>query len=69
MALFKKYGDQVQFIVADVETSSGRRLAERFNVFSIPAMFFINREGKVVDNYVGELSYEQLEAKILKIAP
>lgn len=64
MALFEQYGKDVQFIVVDVETEQGAALAYQYEVYTIPALFFLDKNGQVVDKHVGWLSREQLETKI-----
>ena len=65
MALEHKYGDKVDFIIADVEVE--KSLVDRYQVLTIPAYFIIDRNGSVIDTAVGKLSEEELEAKIGRI--
>ena len=65
MALERKYGDKVNFIVSDVDKE--KALDDRFQVYTIPAFFTISRNGSVIDNAVGALSEGELEAKIRRI--
>lgn len=64
LALENKYGDQVQFITADVDTPQGASLADWFNVDSIPAFFLIDGEGQVIDQSIGIQPQNILEQQI-----
>ncbi len=58
MALYEKYQDQVEFIVVDVDTAQSRNLIQQYSVQYIPAMFFIDSQGKVKNNLAGDPKYE-----------
>ncbi|MHB1127465.1 MAG: thioredoxin family protein [Bacillota bacterium] len=64
MALFNKYGEQVDFIVVDTMTRNGNSLANQREVTGLPTMEFINSRGEVVETHVGWISAGDLEAKI-----
>ena len=65
MALQKKYGQQIQFIIADTD-STGASLAGEFKISYIPSYIFINSSGKRVgDDLAGYLPEEKL-ARILE---
>ena len=40
---------------------------DMYGVHGIPHTFFINREGEVVDEHLGEISAEEFEAKLAEI--
>lgn len=63
----EKYGKQIRFIVADVSTSYGNNLANEYQIMYIPAMYFIDKNGQVVDSFVGTLTDEELETKLKNI--
>lgn len=81
MALYKKYQQQVQFIVVDVDTPSGQEFAQAFKARFVPAIFYINSQGEIVQRAVGEMfvddqgksteaiTFETLEKHIKKITP
>lgn len=62
LALEKKYGNQVDFIVADVDKE--KVLADKYQVYYIPAFVFIGKNGVVIDNNVGEVSQKKLAQQI-----
>ena len=66
-ALAEKYGTKIRFIVADINTEKGNILANEYQVMYIPAFFFLDKEGKVVDSYVGALTKGDLEQRLKKI--
>lgn len=49
--------------VAKVNVEDGQEIAQKFNVSSIPN-FVLFKDGKVVDQFVGGMSEEELEEKI-----
>ena len=53
--------------VAKLDVDHNQRTAARFNVRSIPTILFF-KDGKVVDQVVGALPRQALEAKILQHA-
>lgn len=60
MALQKRYGHQIQFIIADID-STGSFLAGKFRVAYIPYYIFIDSSGKrVVNDLAGYLPEEKL---------
>lgn len=76
LALENKYDDEVQFITADISNGSNPKtqsdkeaveLAQKYNVYSIPAIFLIDTKGQVVDQAIGAQTYEFLAAKIEKL--
>lgn len=64
MALKQHYGDEVTFIVADLENSHTGRLLEKFNVLYIPAFYFINAQGEVVAEEAGVFGFDEMVALI-----
>ena len=62
LALEKKYGDKVDFIIADVDQE--KFLSQRFDINYIPGLFFIGKNGVVLDKEVGKVSQEKLEKQI-----
>lgn len=68
--LQEKYGDQVCFVVVDVEKSGDEeaaKLLQDFQVSYIPAFFLINRQGEVIEKIVGSVTQEDLEVRIKKL--
>ncbi len=64
MALKEYYKDDVAIIVADLDQSETERLLAEFEVYYIPAFFFINHNGDVVDGEAGAFSFEEMKARI-----
>lgn len=61
LALEKKYGDNTNFIVADIDTPQGQALATQFGIYYIPAFFVINEQGQVTYNDTGPQSKSALD--------
>ena len=66
-ALAEKYGTKIRFIVADINTEKGNILANEYQIMYIPALFFIDKQGKVVDSSVGAMTKADLEQRLKKI--
>ena len=62
MALEEKYGDKIDFVIADVDKEQD--LVARFKVYSIPAFFFIGTDGSIVDTDIGYVPLDQMESKM-----
>lgn len=62
LALENKYGDQIDFIIADVDKE--QELSARYQVYSIPAFFFIGKNGTTLDTNVGYIPQDKLEKQI-----
>lgn len=67
MALKQEFEQEVVFIVADVDDPEGQRLARDFQVRSIPAFFYIDRDGLVIAEDAGLQGKGYLEEKIKQI--
>lgn len=66
MALKEKYGNEVSFIIVDVDDHiEGRKLMEKYSVRVIPAFFYIDRNGNVVGEDIGFSPFEEKERRIL----
>jgi len=61
LALEKKYGNNTNFIVADIDTPQGQALAKQFDIYYIPAFFVINEQGQVTYNDSGPQSKSTLD--------
>ncbi|MCD5405716.1 MAG: hypothetical protein LRZ91_04365 [Desulfotomaculum sp.] len=66
MALKEKYGSEVVFIIADLRKSEAQQLAGDFNIRGIPVCYFINKDGEVVFEKAGVVSFEEMERIILE---
>lgn len=67
LALEKKYGNKMEFIIANVTTEEGNYLAGLYRVDLIPAFFLIDRKGNVVFSDVGVQSEDKLDRQISEI--
>ncbi|MFZ5945013.1 MAG: thioredoxin family protein [Bacillota bacterium] len=64
--LYQEYGDEVTFILADVD-KGGLSLAQHLGVRAVPTFVFYSKEGEIVDAFEGyppTNSKEYLEEKI-----
>ena len=66
-ALAEEYSTEVTFIKADIDEPQGEELAAEMGVRYIPAFFFINTEGEVVEQLGGEQSKDSLRTGIEQI--
>lgn len=67
LALETKCDRQIEFIIADIDSPGGRKLAEQFQIRYIPAFLFFNRAGEQAAQRVGRVSSQQLEEDILRV--
>ena len=58
----EKYAGQVDMKTIDVDQN--RELAEKYNISSIPAIIFLDADGKEIDRNVGFMDKETLEESI-----
>ena len=58
------YVSKVAFVDASADVPGGRTLAERFAVQYVPTSVFIDRQGTVVEAYIGPMSPAQLRARL-----
>jgi thioredoxin 1 len=54
---------EADFVIAKVNVDKNPELSQKFNVRSIPALFFI-QNGEVKENFFGLRTEQELEAKI-----
>lgn len=66
-AMAEKYGEKIRFIVADINTDKGNVLANEYQIMYIPAFFFLDKAGNVVDSSVGAMTKDDLERRLKKI--
>ncbi len=64
MALQEHYGDDVAIIVADLDQPETEKLQQEFEVFYIPAFFFIDDRGVIVSEEAGAFSFEEMKTRI-----
>ncbi len=64
MALKAEYGNDIVFIIADLEKQQAAPLLSEFSVLYIPAFFFIDAEGSVVAEEAGVMDFDQMAARI-----
>ncbi len=55
----EEYGDQVNFIDLMYNSSTAKAF-EDYKIEYIPTLFFITRDGKIMDMHVGLMSYDDL---------
>jgi len=47
----EKYEGDIEFVIADTNSSEGRSLAERFGVYYIPAFFILDGKGNILNSF------------------
>jgi thiol-disulfide isomerase/thioredoxin len=63
-----KYGEQIQFVIANTgNNEESRKLALFYRVRGIPAVFIHDQEGKIIEKYEGFTTKETLEKGINKV--
>jgi cytochrome c-type biogenesis protein len=66
LALEEKYDKKIAFIIVNVDDrTEGTQMIKDFGVYSIPAFFYLNRQGEIIGKDEGVKSFEYLEGKIL----
>lgn len=68
-ALRQRFGNEMEFVVADVQTPEGQELAQQFMVNSIPAMFILDAQGNPTFNEVGYTEESVIADAIEKVLP
>jgi cytochrome c-type biogenesis protein len=63
-ALQEHYGDRVIFIVADLDNPRTALFFEDFEIYYIPAFYFIDSEGQVLLEEAGVFSFEEMESRV-----
>lgn len=61
LALEKKYGHTVNFIIADIDDSQGQALAQHFEISYIPAFLVIDEQGQITYSDSGPQTKTNLE--------
>lgn len=69
LALEKKYSDNINFIIVDVDDPQGQVLAQQFDINYIPAFFVIDQQGQITYNDTGPQSKATLENAINSGSP
>lgn len=63
-ALQDYYGDEVIFVVADLDHPKTELFLEKFAVQFIPAFYFIDTTGQVLLEEAGVFSFEEMQARV-----
>lgn len=63
-ALQDHYGEDVIFVVADLDNPRTELFMEKFDVYYIPAFFFIDAGGEVRLEEAGVFSFEEMQEKV-----
>ncbi len=63
-ALQEYYGDAVVFIVADLDNPQTALFFEEFEIYYIPAFYFIDSEGEVLLEEAGVFSFEEMQSRV-----
>lgn len=62
-----KYQGKIVFFDANTETPDGEAIARELGVEAIPALYYYDSKGRLVDKTVGGLSSEELDAKLQQL--
>lgn len=65
--LTKEFDGKVDVTVVDVDQQANQELVQRFRIDSIPTFAFIDRNGNVVELFIGGTSEEMLRQKIQQL--
>jgi hypothetical protein len=60
-----KYGDQVIFTYLDIDDPATNQFKQELNYRFQPHFFLLNPEGRILNQWVGVISSEELEDAIL----
>lgn len=69
LALEKKYSNNINFIVVDIDDPQGQVLAKQFDIYYIPAFFVIDQQGQITHNDTGPQSKDSLEKALNSGSP
>ncbi|KKM09994.1 hypothetical protein SY88_15155 [Clostridiales bacterium PH28_bin88] len=61
LALENEYAGKVEFVIVDLDTPEGKQLAVEYDVYYIPAFFFLDGTGKAVAKDVGYKSRQEMD--------
>jgi len=62
-----KYQGRIVFFDANTDTPDGEAIARELGVEAIPALFYYDGKGKLVDKSVGGMTAEALDAKLQQL--
>lgn len=66
--LTKQFAGKVEVRRLDANAQETQQLANTYNVQYVPTFVFVDKDGKTVDQVVGELSEQQLKQKFESLA-
>lgn len=66
--LTKEFDGKVDVTVVDVDQQANQELVQKFRINSIPTFAFIDRNGNVIELFIGGTSEETLRQKIQQLA-
>ena len=66
-SLKREFKNKVIFITADVDDPEGRQLAEKYQVRTIPALFYLQSNGEVSGTDTGLQDADYLRGRIEKL--
>lgn len=58
LALEKKYGQDIEFVIVNPSAEEGNSLAQKYNIRYIPAFIILDRRGEVLFN----IDYSEISA-------
>ncbi len=68
MALKKKYGDKVAFIIVEANDARNAELANTYQIQYIPDIRIINGKGEVVQSYVGYTDEAKIDRDLAAVS-
>ncbi len=65
--LRKKYEEQVDFRILDVDLPESEKESQEYGVRAIPTFIFLDASGNQVDTVVGSMTKSEFESKIKEL--
>ncbi|MCJ7512862.1 MAG: hypothetical protein MUO23_07820 [Anaerolineales bacterium] len=67
--LEQKYGDQIDFVYLDIDDPRNDVFKQQFGYRVQPHIFLLDGSGEIIQQWVGLVSAQELEAALLAAAP
>ena len=67
--LEQEYGDRIDFVYLDIDDPSNDSFKQQFGYRVQPHIFLLDGSGGIIQQWVGLVSAEELEAALLSVAP
>lgn len=63
----KEFSDKMQFKAIKIAVDMDDKTWKKYDIFALPTVILIDKNGKVVDKIVGEIKWQDLRSQILSL--